>query len=492
MLPAPRHCKIVHGDAHLGNVLFGEHREAIALVREVGHDRACNRFPRSAGRVIEAAAPCIKHEQAPMFRFCVPFCPTSFLLLALASSGLAGCGGDSSDNAGATGTAGTTAAAGSGGDSAMGSGGVGGGAGSGGSSAGSAGTTSSAGAPAVDCSIAGTVPITVAWNAVNSQPAEWFASAEALTVADNVIYYQNADGGWPKNIDMTLRTAPMDASTIDNHATTQQILLLAKVFSASGCSKYGDAALKGITYLLDAQYSNGGWPQYYPDPEGYHAHITYNDNAMVNVMLLLRSVSKHEAPYAFVDDATATAAAAAVEGGIQCMLDTQIIVDNTKTGWCAQHDEVTLEPAQARTYELPSISGSEGAGILSFLMTIDDPSPEVREAVNAAAAWFEEVKILGIRIDATVDANQPTGEDRVVVDDPSAPPIWARFYEIGTNKPIFSSRCEVPECDADPYYMMRYSLAEIDNERRVGYAWYGDWPADVIGAEYSAWLARWP
>ena len=72
----------------------------------------------------------------------------------------------------------------------------------------------------------------------------------------------------------------------------------------------------------------------------------------------------------------------------------------------------------------------------------------------------------------------------------AAPPIWARFYEIGTNKPIFSSRCEVPECDSDPFYMRRYSLAEIDNERRVGYAWYGDWPIRALAA-YPAWVVKW-
>ncbi len=410
------------------------------------------------------------------------------MFLALAATASAGCGGDSSDSGAAAAGA---AAAGTGGD------------GAGGSSVGAAGTMATAGSagagtagssgvPAVDCSLAGTVPVTITWSAVNSQPAEWYASAEALTVADNVIYYQNADGGWPKNLDMTARTAPKEGSTIDNHGTTLQIGLLAKIFAASGCTKYGDAALKGIQFLLDAQYDNGGWPQEYPDPEGYHAHITYNDNAMVNVMNLLRNVSQHVTPYAFVDDAIAASAGAAVESGIACMLATQIIMDGKKTGWCAQHDEVTLEPAQARTYELPSLSGSEGAGILAFLMTIDNPSAEVREAVEGAVAWFEEVTITGIRIDETVDTSQPTGEDRIVVEDPAAPPIWARFYELGTNKPIFSSRCEVPECDSDPYYMMRYSLAEIDNERRVGYSWYGDWPVDVLGTQYPAWVARWP
>ena len=129
---------------------------------------------------------------------------------------------------------------------------------------------------------------------------------------------------------------------------------------------------------------------------------------------------------------------------------------------------------------------------MRFLMTIDPPTPEIRAAVEGAMAWFEAVKLTGIRVESTVDASQPTGEDRVVVEDATAPPLWARFYELGTNTPIFSSRCEVAQCDDDPFYMRRYSLAEIENERRVGYAWYGNWPQRLLASEYPAWQARWP
>jgi hypothetical protein len=40
--------------------------------------------------------------------------------------------------------------------------------------------------------------------------------------------------------------------------------------------------------------------------------------------------------------------------------------------------------------------------------------------------------------------------------------------------------------------MVRYSLAEIDVERRTGYAWYGDWPHRLLTADYPAWQAAWP
>ncbi len=357
-----------------------------------------------------------------------------------------------------------------------------------GTSAGGSGPTTIV---AVECAETNSVAINVNWNAINSQPAAFYATDEARSLADNILYYQNADHGWPKNTDMTSRTPPKGGSTIDNGGTTIQLEFLARVFGATSCIQYRDPMLGGIDFLLAAQYENGGWPQEYPNPEGYHKHITFNDDAMIHVLQMLRAIAQGTAPYGFADAGLKATAVAAVARGVDCILGCQLMMNNGQRGWCAQHDEVTLEPALARTYELPSVSGSEGAQIARFLMTIDPPTPEIRQAVEGAMAWFEAVKISGIRIQATVDASQPSGEDRVVVQDANAPPLWARFSELGTNRPIFSSRCEVPQCDSDPFYMRRYTLAEIDNERRVGYAWYGDWPADAL-AEYQAWKTKYP
>ena len=67
-----------------------------------------------------------------------------------------------------------------------------------------------------------------------------------------------------------------------------------------------------------------------------------------------------------------------------------------------------------------------------------------------------------------------------MVKDPAAPPLWARFYEIGTNRPIFSDRDGV----------VKHELADIGYERRNGYAWLGSWPARMLDVEYPAWKKR--
>lgn len=325
---------------------------------------------------------------------------------------------------------------------------------------------------------------TIAWADAQNKPEEWYASVEALRIADNLALYQRRSGGWPKNIDMAkplsdagksslLRDQNNTDSTIDNGATYTQLSFLARVFTAQQQERHRELFLKGLDYLLQAQYPNGGWPQFYPDLSGYYKHITYNDDAMIGVMSLLRDVAGAKPIYAFVDEARRARAASAVEKGIECILKTQVVVNGKRTVWCAQHDEVTLAPAAARTYELVSLSGGESVGIVRFLMSIQNPSPAVIEAIDSAIVWFEQSQLKGIK---WVD----NGTDRVVVQDPNAGPIWARFYEIETNRPIFVGRDGV----------VKYSVAEIEHERRTGYNWYVDAPAKLIQKDYPAWKKK--
>ncbi|HEU5133427.1 MAG TPA: pectate lyase, partial [Pyrinomonadaceae bacterium] len=322
---------------------------------------------------------------------------------------------------------------------------------------------------------------TIAWADAQNKPDEWYASVEALRIADNVLLYQRSSGGWPKNIDMAkplsdsnksslLRDQKKTDSTIDNGATYTQLSFLARVYTAQHQERHRQSFLKGLDYLLDAQYPNGGWPQFYPDLSGYYKHITYNDDAMIGVMKLLRDVAGAKPVYAFVDEARRSRAASAVEKGIECILKTQVIVNGKRTVWCAQHHEVTFAPAPARKFEVVSLSGGESVGIVRFLMSVKNPSPAVINSIESAIAWFEQSQLKGIKWVEKRD-------DRVVVQDPEGGPIWARFYEIGSNRPIFVGRDGV----------VKYSVAEIEHERRTGYNWYVDEPAKLLQKDYPKW-----
>jgi PelA/Pel-15E family pectate lyase len=330
----------------------------------------------------------------------------------------------------------------------------------------------------------------VAWKDCLAQAPAWYGSEEAVRIADNVLLYQRRAGGWPKNIDMAGALSRAERarvsdekdqadSTIDNGATYTQMRYLARVFASSRLDRFRTSFVEGLDYLLVAQYPNGGWPQFYPLRPNYSRHITFNDDAMIGVMALLREVAGG-GPFDFVDAGRRARSSRAVERGIEAILKTQVRVDGRLTAWCAQHDETTFAPVGARSYEHPSLSGHESVGIVRFLMGVEKPDRPIVAAIDGAVAWFRDVQITGIRIRRIPGPDPAQRNDAVIEIDPAAPPLWARFYQIGTNRPIFSGRDGI----------VKYSLAEIEYERRANYSWYGEWPAALVAKEYQAWRAR--
>jgi pectinesterase len=315
-----------------------------------------------------------------------------------------------------------------------------------------------------------------------SRPESFFASADGQKIADNVLTWQTPRGAWSKNYDPThphVEGAPFGewetVDTIDNGATYSELRILAKANAAKANPAYTAAFLKGFDKLLEAQYDNGGWPQRFPDsPEPYGRHITYNDNAMTEVMIFLKEILDNHPQYAFIDADRRAKAKTAFDKGLDCILKCQIVVDGKPTGWCAQHDEKTLAPAKARAYELPSFSGSEGASLAVFLMSLPHPDDRTKAAIRGAAAWFDKVKLTGIRVGSETG---PDGRpNRVVVQDPAAPPLWARFYDLDTQKPFFCGRDGIKKS----------SMADIEAERRNGYAWYGNW-GNAVATRFAQW-----
>ncbi len=313
------------------------------------------------------------------------------------------------------------------------------------------------------------------------------------TVADNMLLYQRSYGGWPKHIgnekiDYKKQLSPAekaglidDASlndgTIDNDATNKEIRYLLKAYKKVHNPMYLSAAEKGIQYLLKAQYANGGWPQFYPDTASlYRGEITYNDNAMINTMNVLLDIVKQRNDFELVNPYLIPLANVAIDKGIDCILKTQVKVNGKLTVWCAQHNQYTLEPAKARSYELVSLSGSESVGVVEFLMKIERPSAKIIDAINGAVDWFKSSIIKGFDYKDIPAPGTPKGKDRGLVKRDSST-LWARFYDIETNKPFFSGRDGIKKND----------VREIEYERRTGYGWYGHWPEELINKEYPDW-----
>ena len=144
-------------------------------------------------------------------------------------------------------------------------------------------------------------------------------------------------------------------------------------FGRPATPKDRDAFVKGFDHILAAQYPTGGWPQSSPPGKGYHRHITFNDNTMVNLMGLVRDVADGE-DFDFVDPTRRAAARQAFDAGIACILKCQVKVNGTLTVWCAQHDEITLEPRRRGRSSRFRLSGAESAEILLLLMSLDRPA----------------------------------------------------------------------------------------------------------------------
>lgn len=328
----------------------------------------------------------------------------------------------------------------------------------------------------------------------SDQSTAWWSSAEAIRIVNNVLLYQKDCGGFGKNINMQLVLTDAQKATlkadkpkntdccIDNGAVTYELMYLSKVYKAitndSLKNVIKTAFTKGILYLQKAQYANGGWPQYFPYRGGYSNHITYNDNAMINVMEILRRIYKKDTYYSItLSDSIANVAKIAFDKGVQCVLKTQYIKNNRLTGWCAQHDYVTLAPAMARSYELASLSGGEAANILKLLTSLDNPSKEIKRAIHSVTAWYDRSRIKGQRLVSFTNTDGLS--DKKIVLDATAPDMWARFYTLTDNRPFF--------CDRDG--IVKYSIAEIGYERRNGYSWYNTSGNDVTSA-YNTWLPK--
>jgi PelA/Pel-15E family pectate lyase len=332
----------------------------------------------------------------------------------------------------------------------------------------------------------------VSWNEATKQPPLWYQTDEAARIADQVVLYQKDSGGWEKNIDMAamlteaekdalVKSKPSGETTIDNGATYTQIEYLAQVITASllktsppnNFLKYKEALNRGLDFLFAAQYENGGYPQFFPLRKGYYTHITFNDNAMINVLKLMREIAKKKEDYTFVDGDRRIKAEKAVEKALPLILKTQVEVNGVKTVWAAQYDETTLQPAPARKFEPISLTAGESVGILRFLMYDSKPNQATIDAVEAAINWYRANKIEGIRWE------QKNGESSAVKDK-NAAPIWGRFYELKTMKPIFIGRDAV----------IHYDVMEIDAERRNGYAWYVSEPNELLEKDYPKWKAK--
>jgi PelA/Pel-15E family pectate lyase len=344
-------------------------------------------------------------------------------------------------------------------------------------------------------------PVVGKMNAPLDRESAWYASAQAAAIADTILSFQTPSGGWSKNQDrsgpprqpgqryannaetMTVGTGSFDeprdrdwtfVGTLDNDATHTEIRFLARVNQQRPSDACQAAILKGIRYLLMAQYPNGGWPQNYPLEGGFHDGITFNDEAVSEAARLLQDVAGAAPEFAFVPAALRRQAGAAAARAIDLILAAQVKVDGRLTIWPQQVDALSLAPISARNYEPRGLASAESAGVLLFLMQQPRPTPAMKAAIEAGIAW--------LTAHARVDhAFTMTPDGRKLIPQPGAGPLWSRVYDIATARSIFGDWGKTIHDDVN----------EISKGRRNGYSWWGTWPQKALDA-YPRWKAAHP
>lgn len=324
-----------------------------------------------------------------------------------------------------------------------------------------------------------------------------YTDDNVVAIADNILFYQKDSGGWIENQDPARILSQEDQEkframksdprvSFDNRNTYTQIAYLAGAYQTTGNPAYRDASLRGLQYTLERQNERcGGWPHTLPPREKYHAYITIADEVTSGVLATLRQIIAQPERYSFVDQPLRTQIQQAITRGDACLLQLQVVQNGVKTGWAGQYDDQTLQPMMGRSYELPSIVSQETVEVLRYLMSIEQPSPAIVASINDGIAWLQRSALSGLKVETfSAPAEKyewhSSDKDRRLVEDPNAPPLWGRFYDLQDNTVVLANR--------DSIRVSQYS--EIARERRTGYSWYGTWPAKLLEKEYPVWQAR--
>lgn len=290
------------------------------------------------------------------------------------------------------------------------------------------------------------------------------------SVADLIVALQNEDGGFqvlPDNYEMSQKETGLgsmkDVSSVYNGATTSELKYLAKYITANKPedSKYQDAFVKGIKYLLTTQHDNGGWSMNSGSGSGFNANIEVGNKAMTEVLTLLSDIAiLNNQDYVFARKAmNVDEIKSAVEKGNDFIVKSQISNNNKKSGWATQYDK-SGNVTMGHTYERESVSSYTTKDVIDYLMTIHNPSQDIKDAVESAYSWLKDVKIADKEQKVVKDTSMNNGFDVYLVDGSGT---WASnyVYDKATDsyRPLYS---DVDPTRADQKYVNVYELYNLD------------------------------
>jgi PelA/Pel-15E family pectate lyase len=230
-------------------------------------------------------------------------------------------------------------------------------------------------------------------------------------------------------------------TNLDDNVTQGALRVLMRVDKALGFADktIHEAAMFAIDKLIAAQYPIGAWPQRFrrpPDgskfpvkrasyPENwsrkwpgpdYQGHYTFNDNSIADAIdAMLEAARIYKDPRC----------RAAAEKGGEFILLAQM--PDPQPAWAQQYNSA-MEPAWARVFEPPSVTGGESQGIMRILMALyrETGDKKYLAPISRALAYLKNSFV------------PPT--DAEVFRQLRGGPVLARFYELKTNRPLFITK----------------------------------------------------
>lgn len=241
-------------------------------------------------------------------------------------------------------------------------------------------------------------------------------------------------GGWAYRVDAersgkTPSPKARNVTTLDDDNTQSALRFLLKMdhLPETRSDRIHAAVDHALSSLLKAQYANGAWPQRYssfpgPDqypplkatyPESwsrtfpkldYTGYCTLNDDTLadlIDTMFLAAALRK--------DDRCSAAARRAGEFLIRAQMP------EPQPTWAQQYNE-QMQPAWARKFEPPAITGGESQGAIRILLTLYRHTGDAKflAPIPKALDWLERSQL-------------PEGG-------------LARFYELRTNRPLYFTK----------------------------------------------------
>lgn len=313
----------------------------------------------------------------------------------------------------------------------------------------------------------------------------YFLTDMAIETADHVLLYQLADGGWPKDIyypahlsEAELQRIPEAKKSMNSclkgKSTLAEIHFLSNMFQSSARKKYKKAVEDGISFLLHAQFDNGGWPPQIGDVQPI---ISFADNSFIDIMNLMWRISEGRIPYDFVSPNLKKQCRESFEAGIDFILRTQCVQNGKPTVWCTIYDAKSLLPIAGDGQDLLALNSQVSDDLATLLMGLSQPSETIIQSIEGAISWYKDNKISGFKRENYV--NKQGKRDFRYIEDRHAPDMWALYYDVETNKPLF--------CESDGE--QKGTLDELTYDGRKSLSWYNN-DGGKLFRNYEKWKNR--